>query len=62
MKKVREEEGKWQVTRVRKKYKHHFKVTDWHAWLAQLEDHVTLDPGVMRFEPHVRCRDYLRNK
>ena len=29
------------------------------TWLAQLEEHVTLDLGGHEFEPHVGCRDDL---
>ena len=35
----------------------------WGAWLAQLEEYVTFDLGVMSSSPiHVGCRNYLKIK
>ena len=30
------------------------------AWLAQSVERATLDPQGREFEPHVRCRDYIK--
>ena len=32
------------------------------SWLAQSVEHATFDFGVIKFEPHVGCRDYLRKR
>ena len=35
---------------------------DWGAWWAQSVEHATLDLRVVKFKPHVGCRDHLKNK
>ena len=35
------------------------RASSWGAWLAELEELVTLDPGGHKFEPHTGCREYL---
>lgn len=38
------------------------KVAHRGAWLAQSVKWATLDLRVVEFEPHIGCRDYLKNK